>query len=131
MPKIAIIEDDESISQMYCFKFETEGYEVRAADNGQRGLDLIKNMRPDIVLLDIMMPMMSGDEMLEKMRATPWGKDVKVMLLTNMGEQEMPPRFKELGVIGIIVKADTTPSQVVEIVKEKLAKPHIDKTPLL
>jgi DNA-binding response OmpR family regulator len=56
MPKIAIIEDDQAISQMYRFKFETEGYEVQTADNGKLGLTLIDSFKPDIVLLDLMMP---------------------------------------------------------------------------
>jgi DNA-binding response OmpR family regulator len=122
MTKIAVIEDDESIGEMYRFKFQSEGYEVEVASNGERGLELVRSMKPDLILLDFMMPMMSGEEMLEKMRATPWGKDVKVILFTSMGAQEIPSRFKELGVIGTIQKADLTPSQVAEIVKEKLTE---------
>jgi DNA-binding response OmpR family regulator len=121
--KIAIVEDDLAISQMYRFKFEAIGYEVQVAENGALGLELVKNMKPDIILLDIMMPEMTGDQMLEKMRATPWGKDIKVIVLTNMGEQEIPPVFKKLGVSGVILKADMTPRQVADIVKEKLEAP--------
>lgn len=121
MAKIAIIEDDQAISQMYRFKFEGEGYEVETADNGKLGLELVENMKPDIILLDIMMPEMTGDEMLEKLRATSWGKSIKVIILTNMGEQEIPPKVKELGVSGIILKADMTPKQVADIVKKQLA----------
>lgn len=121
MAKIAIIEDDQAISQMYRFKFEGEGYEVETADNGKLGLELVENMKPDIILLDIMMPEMTGDEMLEKLRATTWGKTIKVIILTNMGEQEIPPKVKELGVSGIILKADMTPKQVADIVKKQLA----------
>ena len=62
--KVAIIEDDIAISQMYRLKFETEGYEVQTADNGKIGLELIEAFSPDIVLLDLMMPEMTGDEML-------------------------------------------------------------------
>ena len=120
MPKIAIIEDDQAISQMYRFKFEGEGYTVDTAENGKIGLALAENMKPDIILLDIMMPEMTGDVMLEKLRATPWGKDIKVIILTNMGEQEIPPKVKELGVSGVILKADMTPKQVAEIVKKHL-----------
>src|ERR1700733_6670720 len=98
MPKIAIIEDDQAISQMYRFKFEAEGYEVQTAENGKLGLELAESMQPDIILLDLMMPLMTGDEMLEKLRATPAGKKVKVIILTNMGEQEIPAAVKELGV---------------------------------
>lgn len=121
MPKIAIIEDDQAISQMYRFKFEGEGYTVETADNGKIGLELAEHMKPDIILLDIMMPEMTGDVMLDKLRATAWGKDIKVIILTNMGEQEIPPKVKELGVSGVILKADMTPKQVAEIVKKQLA----------
>ena len=121
MPKIAIIEDDQAISQMYRFKFEAEGYEVQTADNGRLGLELVENMKPDMILLDLMMPEMNGDEMLEKMRAAPWGKDRRVIVLTNMGEQEIPQKVKELGVNAVILKADMTPRQVADLVKKQLA----------
>lgn len=120
--KIAIIEDDQAISQMYRIKFEGEGYIVETAENGKLGLELIQNMRPDIVLLDLMMPVMSGEEMLAKLRATDWGKDVKVIILTNRGEQEIPPEVKQLNISALILKADMTPRQVAELVKAKLAK---------
>jgi CheY-like chemotaxis protein len=121
MTKIAIIEDDQAICQMYRFKFEAEGYEVETAENGRLGLELVEGMRPDVILLDMMMPEMTGDEMLEKLRATPWGKSIKVIILTNIGEQEIPPRVHQLGVSAIILKADMTPRQVAELVKEQLA----------
>ena len=121
MTKIAIIEDDQAISQMYRIKFEAEGYDVETAENGQFGLELIEKMRPDIVLLDLMMPVMTGEEMLAKLRATPWGKDIKVIVLTNRGEQEIPEEVKQLNVTALILKADMTPRQVAELVKAKLA----------
>lgn len=121
MPKIAIIEDDQAISQMYRFKFEAEGYTVQTAENGILGLALAESMRPDIMLLDLMMPEMTGDVMLEKLRATDWGKDIKVIILTNMGEQEIPPLVRELNVSSVILKADMTPRQVADIVKKELA----------
>lgn len=121
MVKIAIIEDDQAISQMYRIKFETEGYEVETAPNGKVGLELLEQMRPDIVLLDIMMPEMNGDEVLQKIRATNWGKDTKVIILTNMGEQEAPASLKTLGVSAFIVKAEMTPRQVAEKVKKHLS----------
>lgn len=120
MPKVAIIEDDQTIAQMYRLKFEAEGYTVQTAENGKLGLELCQSMAPDIILLDLMMPEMTGDQMLEKMRATDWGKNIKVIILTNMGEQEIPDRLKILGVDGIVLKADMTPRQVAELVKKKL-----------
>lgn len=119
--KIAIVEDDAAISQMYRMKFEAEGYEVETAENGRLGLELLEKMLPEMVLLDLMMPEMNGDEMLVKMRATSWGKDIKVIILTNMGEQELPERLRHLNVTSVIAKADMTPRQVAEVVKSKLA----------
>jgi two-component system, response regulator len=119
--KIAIIEDDQAISQMYRFKFEAEGYDVQTAENGKLGLELAENMKPDIILLDLMMPEMGGDQMLELMRKTAWGKSIKVIILTNMGEQEIPENVRKLGVSAVILKADMTPRQVAELVKKQLA----------
>jgi len=121
MTKIAIVEDDAAISQMYSIKFETEGYIVQSAENGKLGLELIEKMRPDIILLDLMMPEMNGDEVLAQLRKTDWGKDIKVIILTNMGEQEAPEILKSLNVSAFIVKADMTPRQVADLVKAKLA----------
>lgn len=118
--KIAIIEDDQAISQMYRMKFEAEGYEVDTAENGKIGLELIEAMKPDIVLLDLMMPEMGGEEMLIELRKKDWAKDIPVIILTNMGEQEVPMRMKELNVRAFILKADMTPRQVAEIVKKEL-----------
>jgi DNA-binding response OmpR family regulator len=120
MAKVAIIEDDAAISQMYRIKFEAEGYTVETAENGLLGLELAESMKPDIILLDLMMPEMSGLEMLTELRNRPWGKSIKVVILTNMGEQEAPEGIKELGVSAFILKADMTPRQVAEIVKEQL-----------
>jgi DNA-binding response OmpR family regulator len=122
MTKIAIIEDDQAISQMYRIKFEAENYRVETAENGKLGLELIEKMRPTIILLDLMMPVMTGEEMLAKLRTKPWGKDLKVIILTNRGEQEIPDEVKNLGVSAIILKADMTPRQVAELVKSKLAE---------
>ncbi len=119
--KIAIIEDDTAISQMYRMKFEAEGYQVETAENGKLGLGLAEEMKPDIILLDLMMPEMNGDEMLTKLRQTEWGKNIKVIILTNMGEQEAPASLRDLGVEAFIVKADMTPRQVAELVKQHLA----------
>lgn len=119
--KVAIVEDDPAIAQMYRIKFEAEGYDVDTAENGKLGLELIENMKPDIILLDLMMPEMNGSEMLAKLRATPWGKNIKVVVLTNMGEQEIPDEVKQLNVSAVILKADMTPKQVADVVKKLLS----------
>ncbi len=122
MIKVAIIEDDVAIAQMYRMKFEAEeGYEVEVAHNGKLGLQLAESMRPDIILLDLMMPEMTGDEMLTRLRKKDWGKKIKVFILTNMGEQEVPDIVKTLNVIAYIVKADMTPRQVFDLIKTQTA----------
>ena len=120
--KIAIIEDDQAISQMYRFKFEAEGYQVETAENGQLGFQLAEALKPDIILLDLMMPIMNGEDMLEKLRATPWGRNIKVVILTNKGEQEIPAKVRSLNVSAVILKADMTPRQVAELVKNQLGQ---------
>ena len=120
MTKIAIIEDDQAISQMYRMKFEADGFEVALADNGKRGVELVENFGPDIILLDMQMPEMTGDEALAEIRKHEWGKTVPVIILTNLGEEESPKALASLDVKNYIVKADLTPSQVVGKVKETL-----------
>lgn len=121
MKKIAVIEDETTIAIMYQFKLELEGFQVQVAQNGQTGLALCQKFQPDLVLLDIRMPVMPGDEMLEKMRATDWGSKPRVIVLTNISRDEAPTRLRFLNVDRYIVKAHHTPRQVVDIVREVLA----------
>lgn len=118
MTKIAIIEDDPVINQMYRMKFEASGFDVSTANDGAAGVDLVAKTKPDIVLLDLQMPHMHGDEALAKIRVT--NKTVPVIILTNIGKEEAPASLKNLGVSSYIVKADFTPSQVVTRVKQTL-----------
>ena len=120
MTKIAIVEDDPVISQMYRMKFEADGFDVQLADNGTKGVALVEHFQPDILLLDIQMPEMSGDEALIAIRKQPWGKDIPVIILTNLGEEEAPKGIRSLGIHSYIVKAELTPRQVVQRVKEAL-----------
>ena len=120
--KIAIIEDETPIANMYRFKLELNGYDVRMAHDGQKGLTLCKDYLPDLVLLDIRMPVMDGVEMLEKMRATEWGSGLKVIILTNISKDEAPSNLRFLHVDQYIVKAHHTPQQVVNIIEEILGK---------
>ena len=120
MTKIAIIEDDQVISQMYRMKFEADGFEVQLAENGEQGVALVQGFKPDIILLDLQMPHMDGSEALAQIRAHDWGKNIPVIILTNLGEEEAPKSLKALGIHSYIVKADLTPRQVVTRVKEAL-----------
>lgn len=120
MTKIAIIEDDPVISQMYRMKFEADGFNVRMAANGAIGVKLVESFQPDVILLDIQMPEMDGAEALKHIRKTTAGKTVPVIVLTNLGEEEAPASIRDLGIAGYIVKANFTPRQVVARVKEAI-----------
>lgn len=120
MTKIAIIEDDPVIAQMYLMKFEANDFEVQTADNGRDGVTLVESFSPDLILLDMQMPEMDGREALERIRSQSWGKTIPVIILTNLGEEEAPKDLRSLGIHSYIVKADLTPRQVVERVKAAL-----------
>jgi DNA-binding response OmpR family regulator len=119
--KIAIIEDEIPIQMMYRLKLEREGFTVETANNGREGLRLIKYFRPQLVLLDLRMPVMSGDEMLAQMRSTSWGADISVVVLTNISRNEAPHALRFLHVDSYIVKAQFTPTQVVSHVRQVLS----------
>lgn len=121
MTKIAIIEDDSAIHQMYRMKFESEGFDVQLAADGRTGVALVKTFRPDLILLDLQMPEVDGLSALRQIRAEEWGKHIPVIILTNLGAEESPKELQALGISGYIVKADLTPRQVVARVKEVLA----------
>ena len=120
MTKIAIIEDDAVISQMYRMKFEADGFDVQLANNGERGVDMVESFGPDIILMDLQMPQMDGVTALGIIRKKDWGKEIPVIILTNLGEEESPKGLRELGIHSYIVKAELTPRQVVSRVKEAL-----------
>ncbi|MBC7565322.1 response regulator transcription factor [Candidatus Saccharibacteria bacterium] len=120
MTKIAIIEDDPVISQMYRMKFEADGFDVQLANNGERGIDMVESFTPDIILMDLQMPEMGGEEALTIIRKSTWGKTIPVIILTNLGEEEAPKTIRTLGIHSYIVKAELTPRQVVGRVKEAL-----------
>ena len=120
MTKIAIIEDDAVINQMYRMKFEADGFDVQVANNGKSGIEMVQSYAPDLILLDLQMPEMTGDEALAEIRSQPWGASIPVIILTNTGVEESPKTLKELNIHSYIVKAELTPSQVVTKVKEAL-----------
>ena len=120
MTKIAIIEDDSVISQMYRMKFEADGFDVQLANNGKLGVSLVESFGPDMILLDLQMPEMNGVDALKIIRKNTWGKNIPVIVLTNMGEEESPKELRALGIDSYIVKANLTPRQVVQRVKDAL-----------
>lgn len=125
---VVIVEDETTIRSLYKAKFDMEGFDVHTANNGVEGLALIKKSKPNIVLLDLLMPHMNGAEMLAKLRATDWGASIPVIILTNVSRDEAPAQLRFLGVSRYIVKAHYTPQQVVDVAREVLASlKHADR----
>lgn len=118
--KLLIIEDEPLIAEMYQMKLKRSGYDVAIAYNGQEGLQACQNLKPDLILLDLRMPIMSGDKMLEELRKTDWGAKIRVIILTNISKDEAPHNLRLLSVDRYVVKAHSTPAQVAEIVGEIL-----------
>lgn len=120
--RILIIEDDTPIRDLYALKLTHAGYEVRTAADGKHGLTSAEDFSPDLILLDLRMPVMSGEEMLLRLRQTDWGSDMRVIILTNISKTEAPHSLRFLHVDRYVVKVHNTPSQVVEMVKEVLGE---------
>ncbi|MEI7683270.1 MAG: response regulator [Candidatus Saccharibacteria bacterium] len=120
-PAVVIIEDEPAINEMYRFKMELAGFTAKTAFNGEEGLAACQEHLPELILLDLKMPVMSGDEMLEKLRKTDWGAGIRVIILTNISRDEAPHNLRLLNIDRYIVKAHHTPAQVVDIAKEILS----------
>lgn len=117
---ILIVEDDPVLLKMYSEKFSFEGFKVLNAKDGQEALDVTKEEKVDVILLDIMLPRMSGTDFLEKYRQTAKGKETPVIALTNLTEEAEKQRALKLGVKAYLVKAMQTPEEVVEKIKANL-----------
>lgn len=120
--KILIIEDDEMLANLYAEKFKNEGYEVFSSNNGLDGINLADAEIPTIILLDIIMPKMDGFMALKKLRKNEKTKNIPVILLTNLGQEEDVKRGKALGADDYFIKANHTPSEIVAKVKSLVAK---------
>jgi len=115
---ILIVEDDPVLLKMYTEKFTFEGFRVLNAKDGEEALDVSLKESVDIVLLDIMLPRMSGTDYLERLRQNVKGAKIPVVALTNLAEDEEKQRALKLGVKDYLVKAMQTPEQVVEKIKK-------------
>lgn len=129
MAKILIVEDDPLMSRMYQKIFKFEGYEVEMAGNGEEGLEKAKDVKPTLILLDIMMPKMNGLEALEKLKADEALKAIPVVMLTNLAGQSDAEKALSMGAIKYIVKSEYEPKQVTNMVKEILAGYTRDAVP--
>jgi two-component system response regulator/two-component system chemotaxis response regulator CheY len=121
MSKVLIVEDDPLISRMYQKIFTFEKFEVDVAANGEEALDKVTLFKPELVLLDVMMPKMNGLQVLEKLKENEVTKNIPVVMLTNLAGQQDAETALAKGAVKYIIKSEYEPKQVVEMVKEVLA----------
>lgn len=121
--KIVIVEDNESLAEIYKIRLETLGYTCFVANDGLKALEVIERELPDLVLLDMMVPKMAGDQILENMRKSEWGKDIKVFVISNLNESDAPAGIREQGIEGYAVKANLSNDQLDRLVDSILMPP--------
>ncbi|MCX6723620.1 MAG: response regulator [Candidatus Staskawiczbacteria bacterium] len=122
MKKILIVEDDKVLLNLMRDELTSEGFEAIGAQNGKEGLDIALRAHPDLILADVVMPIMNGMEMTEKLRQDKWGKNAEIIVLTNLNNDKSVADFLEKGAYDYLVKSDWSLAEVVKRVKEKLSK---------
>ena len=121
MPKILLVEDDSNLREIYGARLEAEGYEIVSAGDGEEALALAVREQPDLIISDVMMPKISGFDMLDILRSTPETKNVKVIVMTALSQEEDRQRGEELGADRYVVKSQVTLDDVVGMVQDLLA----------
>ena|SRR3990167_594586 len=129
MPTVLLVEDDINLREIYAARLSAENYTVVAASDGEEALAKAVQSKPDMILLDIMMPKISGFDVLDIIRSTPETKDIKVVMLTALSQDSDRKRGEKLGVNKYLVKSQITLEDVVETVRNVIGKPVKSKTP--
>jgi CheY-like chemotaxis protein len=118
MAKILIVEDEDVLLNILKNKLEKEGFDVLVAVNGEEGLEVINREKPDLILLDILMPKMSGIEVLKKLKEDKTLSSIPVIILSNSGQPSEIKEAKELGVSDCLIKAEFDPQEVVDKIRK-------------
>ena len=118
--KILVIEDEPVLLEALAKTFEKEGFEVLTATDGKEGLDVSLGTHPDIILLDILMPVMDGTEMLDKLRCDSWGKKARVLILTNLSDLAREAKSNSQGVLQYLIKSNLGLKDTVDKVKKSI-----------
>ena len=125
MAKILLVEDDQSLREIYGIRLTAEGYEIVPAGDGEQALALAVKEKPDLIISDVMMPKISGFDMLDILRSTPETKDIKVIMMTALSSEDQRERGEALGANRFLVKSQVGIEDVVNAVHEVLdAKPE-------
>lgn len=120
MPKVLLVEDDNNLREIFQMRLQAEGYNTVVAADGEEGLVMAMKEKPDLIIADVMMPKLSGFEMVESLRAAPETKNIKVMMMTALGQAEDQARGEKLSVVKYLVKSQVTLEDFARVVKETL-----------
>ena len=124
--RVLIVEDDELLREMYASKFELEGYDVLTANDGEEGLKTAISARPDLIILDNLMPLLTGIQLLERYRAAKPKSRAVVIFLSNKSALGDVNRAKQLGAVDYLIKSQLTPRELVAIVRRRLRAKKTD-----
>ena len=119
---ILLVEDEKSIRDIYELILSDQGFTVVTAKNGKEALTLAEKFIPSLILLDLMMPVMSGAETIRQLQTKSWGKNIPIIIMTNMGTSEVPKDVIGPKIVDILVKVELSPDQFIEKVKQTLDK---------
>lgn len=126
--KVLIVEDNQDLAEIYKTRLEILGYKVLVAYDGQKALDLIRQEIPDLVLLDLMVPVVAGDEILKRIRQEDWSKYIKVQIISNLNEADAPAGLRDQGIEGFAVKANLSNSELDDLVDAILMPTNQDES---
>lgn len=126
--KIVIVEDDQALAEIYKTRLELLGYICFIGYNGITGLYFIQKEIPDLVLLDLMIPDIPGDQVLATMRRSEWGKDIKVLVISNLNESEAAPGLRQLGIEDYKIKANMTDDEI-DMLVNNILRPEVQPAP--
>lgn len=121
-PKVLLVEDDEALAQMYTMRLQAEGLTVEHVANGEDALSVAVKFRPDLIVLDVMMPKISGFDVLDILRNTPETANMRIVMLTALSQPKDKERAEELGVDDYLVKSQVVIADVIERIKHHLGK---------
>ena len=120
--KILLVEDDDGLASVYVARLEAEGFDVKRVDDGEDALATAVDHKPDLILLDIMMPKVSGYDVLDILRNTPETANIKVIMLTALGQDGDKEKADKLGADDYLVKSQVVISDVIDRIKTQLAR---------
>lgn len=122
MANVLIVEDNDMLNKAYRMILEKNGHTVQSTTNGQEALGAVADFKPKVVLLDLLMPKMGGIEFLKKYDAVKTHKNVKVVVLTNLGKEEDIQEAMDLGAYKYIIKAHSSPADLANLVNHLIKK---------